>query len=373
MSQYKYTWIINYLKALVASPSIRKEKLFVMSFDNSFSCNPSYIVRELLKITDRIDVVWAVDEKTDLSRFPEGVRTVIRGSKEMFFEMRSAHVWLDNALNCVWYFFPKRRNQIYINTWHGSLGIKKLGGNRLWKMRAATCNKKTDYCITNSVFEEQVFKSTFWKDTEFLKFGHARNSVLLQPEKHQIITEKVHSYFSINRDVKLALYAPTFKEITSCEYDSLDYFRLKKVLEREFGGEWIILSRLHHRDRTSNASAEGAVNASNYADIQELMIAADIAITDYSSWIYDFLLLNKPGFVFAPDIDKYDKNRGFYYSLHETPFPVCADNDSLEMAFSSFNQSDYLIKVHDFLCDKGCYEVADSAKKAAEFIVDMCI
>lgn len=64
------------------------------------------------------------------------------------------------------------------------------------------------------------------------------------------------------------------------------------------------------------------VKADAYPDIQELLAAAQVVITDYSSCIFDFLLTVRPGFLFVPDLEHYDQERGFYYKLEETPFPT---------------------------------------------------
>ena len=68
----------------------------------------------------------------------------------MYYEMSTAKVWLDNALNCVWdNGMKKKPGQVYINTWHGSMGIKRLSGDKHWLRRAKLCNDVTDYCIYN--------------------------------------------------------------------------------------------------------------------------------------------------------------------------------------------------------------------------------
>ena len=53
------------------------------------------------------------------------------------------------------------------------------------------------------------------------------------------------------------------------------------------------------------------LDATGYAAMQELLVAADAGITDYSSWIYDYLLGGRPGFLFAPDKAAYDAAHAF--------------------------------------------------------------
>ena len=362
--------LTSILKTSFTKPPIVKDKVFVMTMDNRFSCNPAAIVKELLVSSPDLKIVWATDDKIDKSEFPSSVKLVQRGSLEMFEEMRSSHVWLDNGLNCVWFFYPKRKGQVYINTWHGSLGIKRLSGNFMWKMRAGTCKKKTDYCITNSTFEEDVFTSTFWKGVDYLKFGHARNAVLFKEELFESVAISVKEKLGLPSDRKLILYAPTFRDDGS-KIEMPDYKALTAALSSKFGGEWTVLVRYHFKDGISS-DTEASVDVSRFPDIRELMIASDIALTDYSSWIYDYVLLKRPGFIYAPDISKYESSRGFYYPLTETPFPIASSTDELISNIGGFDEADYQVKAAKFLEARGCYEAPDSDKKAAQFISDLC-
>ena len=109
------------------------------------------------------------------------------GTLEFYEAMAQSHYWIDNAHNFTWEAFPKKEGQILINLWHGSMGLKRINpeDDSSAQRRAAgkLASKTTDYCVTNSKFEEDVFKSTYWPNTEFLKFGHARNDVLFSSDE----------------------------------------------------------------------------------------------------------------------------------------------------------------------------------------------
>lgn len=354
---------------------IQNNKIFVMTYDNDYTCNPSYIVSELLRRNEDVDIVWAVDGKSESRNFPPSVRLVKRGSFEMFEEMASAKVWIDNALNCVWYGMPKKRQQVYINTWHGSMGIKRLHGNRKWMLRAKQCKRKTNYCVSNSEFEDQVYRETFWPNTPILKYGHARNDLFFDEQGVQQATEKVREYFGLDAETKLFLYAPTFRDDgdTAC-YD-MNYARVKSELEFKFGGEWVVLLRLHYKNRAKGAgieSEEGWIDASKYPDMQELMAAADIGATDYSSWAYDYILMGRPLFIYATDLCKYNSTRGLYYQLETTPFPVAECNEMLIENIKSFDDKSYQKKVEQFLLDKGCVEDGKASQRVSDLILN-CI
>lgn len=383
-------------KVVYRRGKIQNNKIFIMTFDDSYSCNPKYILEEILRQDIPMEIVWVIPSKGKIpkERFPAGIKLVRRGSYTMYEEMGSAKVWLDNALNCVWYGMPKKKGQVYINTWHGSMGIKRLSGNRTWLHRAKRCNRLTDYCVSNSTFEEDVFHTTFWTDVPCLKFGHARNDLLFNREAVEALKEKVYRYFKLEQsnqtdiqigplpqehlDVqicqtreckKLFLYAPTFRDEGQTNFKAVDYRRLKQTLEARFGGEWIILVRSHFKDRASKSNLkfnDWLKNASGYGDIQELLAVVDMGMTDYSSWAYDFILTRRPLFLYTPDITDYDQSRGFYYPLKSTPFPLAQDNDELEAKILGFNEESYLTYVDEFLRDKGCYEDGHAAEKLVE-------
>lgn len=360
------------IRASLTRPAIEPKKIFVMTFDNSYSCNPASIADSILDSDPDADIVWAVSGRTDKSLFPPQIRTVNRGSRDMFREMRSAHIWLDNGLNCVWYFMPKRKGQIYINTWHGSLGIKRLGGNFAWRRRAATCRRKTDYMITNSRFEEDVFASTYWKGVPCKRFGHARNAVLFDEERFPEINTKVRKTLGIYDGRKILLYAPTFRDDGN-KYPRPDPDEVTAALTERFGGDWVIVSRAHMKDKAAaGEAADNVIDASSYPNMAELMIASDAAITDYSSWIFDYLHLRRPAFIYAPDAGEYETARGFYYPLSETPFAVSSDTAGLCSDIRAHDEARYTEAVSRFLDDKECCDDIDAAKRTAEFILDMC-
>lgn len=351
---------------------VDNHKIFMMTFDNAYSCNLRYVNEEILRRGLPYDVVWAATGNLARQKyaFPSNVRLVERGSYEMFQEMSTAKVWMDNALNCVWYDMPKKKSQVYLNTWHGSMGIKRLSGNDEWMKKAARCNKVTDYCIANSTFEEDVYRTTFWPDVEILKYGHARNDILFDQAEMAKKRKKVCRYFGIAPSCKIFLYAPTFRDNGTTPFAQIDFEALKNALQERFDCKVCILVRLHFKNRKSTIfeeqSRDWLCNATMYPDMQELLAAADMGLTDYSSWAYDFVLTRRPMFLYAPDIADYDQDRGFYYPLESTPFPLAQNNQELVQNVLHFDQSEYMGKVEKFLQERGCYEEGMASKRIVD-------
>ena len=111
------------------------------------------------------------------------------------------------------------------------------------------------------------------------------------------------------------------------------------------------------------------INATDYNDIQELLCASDIGITDYSSWMCDYVLTRKPGFLYASDIQKYiDDERGFYYPLSSTPFKVAENSDELVKKIMEFDDKKYQKEVDKFLKDRGCYEDGNASSRIVDIL-----
>ena len=375
--------VINRLGREVRNIRLRKldiqnNKIFFMTYDNAYSCNPHAIADEIIRRKLPYDLVWASSEdgSTD-GCFPSEIRQVKRASREMFIEQATARIWIDNAINCLWYAVPKKKDQIYFNTWHGSMGIKRLSGNKRWLKRAGKCNATTDYCITNSQFEEDVFRSTFWKDTPFLKFGHARNDILFQTDQHSEISARVRQQLQIPEEDHVFLYAPTFRDDMSMDWFTLDFSQLRKDLCDRFGGTWTILIRLHFKNRDTDvfqktkALYDFLKDAGTYPDMYELMITADVGCTDYSSWAYDYLLMRRPLFIYAPDLDRYNDTRGFYFPLETTPFPISKTSKEMSKQVRQFEETKYLVGVDRFLEEKGCYEAGTAAARIVDKIEEI--
>ncbi len=149
-----------------------------------------------------------------------------------------------------------------------------------------------------------------------------------------------------------------------------------KALQEKFGGEYVVMIRMHKKTKNIalgkelGGKPEGKVlyDVTDYPDIQELMLVASIGITDYSSWIYDYVLTRKPGFIFATDLERYNTNTGFYYPLEETPFPICQSHGQLVEEIRRFDNGKYLQRVEGFLAEKQSVDDGASAKRIVDWI-----
>lgn len=365
------------LKALFP---VNPRKVVCATFSGACECNPKYIAQELER-RGGVEVVWLLgmtDYRIRAKRARErGFRVVPLRSVRALYHLVTAGVWVDNAQTLLSAGLPsKRPNQRCLNTWHGSLGIKRLtSAERKIRDRIRKAETMTDAVLVNSTFEEEVFRESVFPRTKFLAIGHPRNDVFFLPEPEKAaIRARVRAELGLADGESFALYAPTFREVAFfTTAGGLDFGSWGKAFEARFGGKWRIVLRLHPHDARALAEGffslpPGVCDLSEREDIQELLIAADAGITDYSSWIFDYLLGGSPGFVFAPDKAKYDGSRGFYYPLEETPFPVAESETALCEVIRSFDTDRYALRRIEFLKARGCREDGHASERAADWI-----
>lgn len=328
--------------------------------------------------------LMAAREIRKIEAFIEEHVHFIKTNTYEYFEAAAASkvLFTNSLLGDKFYPFPVRKDQVVVETWHGSLGIKRFdpahyNTNVTWPIAAARTGKLTTQIISNSSFEDGVFRETFWKETPILKYGHARNDIFF-PQSEQVrsyLKQRFCKDNGLSEDTKFALYAPTFRDDHNFAVYDLNAEQTLNALRKRFGGEWKLLLRYHDNDKggedkKNTVKSCDVIDVTKYPDMQSLLAFTDVGITDYSSWIYDYVLLRKPGFLFAMDRSKYDNERGFYFRLEDTPFPVSTDSDELEESILSFDEDLFRKRVTEFLSDKGCMDDGDASVRIADQVME---
>lgn len=365
-----------------ASRSAIDESLIVfVTTQKEYGCNPKYIADELIRRGHPYRLVWAVDATTR-GPFPQELEFVVSGTSEYYKTVGKARVVIQNGHSLQLLGVVKNvHRQFWLQTWHGSLGIKKLegagGDDRLFERLKKLDVKQTDFLISNSDFEDDVFNASYWPSVPIKRLGHARNDVLYDNSsetaarlRHKVLT-RLHIKDTGQR---FLLFAPTHDEGNVDQpFGHLDFEALGTELKAKFGGEWEFIVRSHNRNKRSSSQwfkqlPSNCHNGSFYPDMQELMVLADVGLTDYSSWIFDFLTTRKPGFLYGANVSTYSENRGFYYGFEETPFSLAATKGELGANVASFDPERYDEKIDEFFVRRGLTEDATSASKIVDFI-----
>ena len=164
---------------------------------------------------------------------------------------------------------------------------------------------------------ELLFRGAFLYEGEVMEVGMPRNDRLVSQDTGEY-QKTVREYYGIGEQEKLALYAPTYRNPSRAVV--LDGAHLRKTLCRD-GREWRILYRAHRYQEEGmqiRVTGDEVLDVSGYPDMQELLGAADMLITDYSSAVWDYSFLFRPCFLYVPDLEEYLRRTGFYVDIHNS-------------------------------------------------------
>ena len=146
------------------------------------------------------------------------------------------------------------------------------------------------------------------------------------------------------------------------------------ALRNRFKNEFVLLYRFHHQLYNSKERIEfyeNGIDVTLYPDIQELLVAADVVITDYSSLMWDFSLQRKPVFLYQSDAKEYENNRGFYAPVSEWPYPQAHTQDELIELIVHFDNEAYLRELNLFLEKYGSCDDGHASERVVKRIMEV--
>ncbi len=366
----------------ITTDEIQQNKLVFYSTGGYFG-HGKYIAEQLLKIRRDLDIVWIVNDMT--LDVPEGIRLVYgKNSKQYFRELETAKIWIYD--NLVPLDFTKRPEQIYIQVKHwSSVTLKTFGFDvssfRKEKGDIALYKHNSeimDYIITGSEFDTKSCRSGFIYEGKVVQAGSPRTDILFKESQYK---EKICDFFNINNQKKILLYAPTFRYKRGVYYTpeayetGIDYKLLIEKLASRFTDNWSVLLRLHpivSEESKLIKRPNYVIDTSDYPDSQELVAAADILITDYSSIMFEPAFVRKPVFLYAPDRKEYiNGERKLLIDYDTLPFPIAESNEKLAYNIENFNQEKYVSQVDEFMEKYGVHEDGHASERSAKFISDL--
>jgi CDP-glycerol glycerophosphotransferase len=358
---------------------IRQNKIFVTNFNGKgFGDHPKYIVLELLSRQNNCQIVWQV--KKEYSRgFPPSITTVPYGSLAAIYGAVTSKIWIDNCRKQL--YVRKRKKQFYIQTWHsGPLEIKKIERDvenilsPSYVKQARHDSTMIDLFLAYGGSDERgkFIKSVFWYEGEIFKCGCPRDDIFFT--QNSKISGKVLNHFHLDSGTKLILFAPTFRDIFTVSTYSINFDSILDVLSKKDGGKWVFLVRLHPNISEKAALLDlfndSVINATGYDDMQELLYASDILITDYSDCMFEFALLRRPLFLYFEDIISYKKERDFYLDIFSLPFPVAQSMDELINNIETINNDLYSQKIDAALQESDSLNDGKASRMVADRIME---
>jgi len=368
-------------------PIINDLILFESNVGRNYSGNPKYIYEEMVRqgFDKRFRLVWILEDLN--TEIPGMTKKVRRSRMKYYYYMARAKVWVFDTREPS--HILKRDQGFYIQTWHGT-PLKKLGMDlndvfmsgvvdiKTYKSNFYRDTRKWDFLLSQNNFSTEIFKGAFGfaeNISQFKKiwtYGYPRNDILKTNNNDGDINN-IKEDLKIPKDKKVLLYAPTWRDN---EFHRRSIYKFVtamdfNLLKEKLSEEYLIIVKYHYLvlDDIDWSDYEGFVYSFGAdVDIANLYLVSDMLITDYSSVMFDYSILNRPMFFFMYDLESYrDELRGFYFDvLDEIPGPISKTTEELIKDMEEYDYNLYEKKYRAFQ-DK--YNKNDDGK-ASQRVID---
>jgi len=332
-------WILKIAYWLFTPLPVRERVVFASSHAVSLGGNLRAIRDELQRRTPSPEIVTHL--RRSVSARSSKLDTLMHAVRAEYLLATSRVFIVDD------YFFPlyvitPKPDTVVIQTWHASGAFKKIGYSVLGRtfgasstlVRQVRIHSNYTYCLIASKNAIPAYAEAFGQPAErFVSLGIPRTDLFFDAANVARTAVKLRERYRLPADKRVILYAPTFKGTSThaaAYHDDLDL----RVMRDLLGDDYVLLLRLHPfvaRSLTIPADlGDFARNVSDYRDINELMLVSDVLVTDYSSAIFEYSLLERPMAFLAPDHEAYEAERGFYFDYaSEVPGPVFDSTEAL--------------------------------------------
>lgn len=285
---------------------------------------------------------------------------------------RAEYIFMDNAFLPMAYLRVRKETTV-VQLWHGTGTVKKFGQHvntgKLYDQEKRA-NENLDYVIVNSEATRELYAGCFSVPVEKVKvLGLPRTDLLFSQE--ELLRRKtgfLKQYPNLMHK-KLILYAPTFRDSEAAD----PKLRLNlELIAKKLPEEYCLGLRLHpfvaERFHLENDYDGKIIDFSSYHNLNTLLMAADVLITDYSSIIFEYCILNRPMIFYAYDLEEFsDHGRGFYRDYEEyVPGPVVRTTE--EMLDVIQNEAWQQDKMREFVKDSYAFADGKSTKRVVDFI-----
>lgn len=363
------SFCMNILKLFIKTDD--KLILFNSFAGRKYDDSPKAIF-EAMKVDARFKgyrLVWAFHQPDKFQ--VDGAEKIKTDGMRYFKTALAARVWVTNSsvergLNF------KGKNTFYLNTWHGS-PIKKMGSDIAADNQSFGTKSKNlvDVMNTQSYFEADIFSKCFGiPRNHFIEVGLPRNDALANYTEEE--RDRIRRKLGLPANKKVILYCPTFREYEKDENLGVVLappMDLKKW-EAELGDQYVLLFRAHYEVSKVMEVQENEFvrNVTDYPALNDLMIASEILISDYSSIFFDYSVMDKCMLHFTYDFDKYEEKRGMYFDIRDY-LSGSASEDGIFAILKDFNIQEEIEKTVAFR-NKYMNFYGEASKKTVDCIAD---
>ena len=366
--------------------------IFESDLGRNYGGNPKYIYEEIVKqdLDNKLKCIWIL-ENTSI-KIPGNAKKVKKSRLMYYYYLARAKIWVFDTRDP--YYVRKREDGYYIQTWHGT-PLKKLGMDMdnvfmagsedivTYKCNFFNDSRKWDFVLSQNNFSTEIFKSAFAFSEKYSKYkeiwtyGYPRNDVLTINNNEDYIN-KLKDDLGLPHNKKILLYAPTWRDNEFYQKGIYKFVSAMNfdLLKEKLSEDYIIIIKYHYLvvDDIDWSDYNGFVykfKANN--DIANLYLVSDMLITDYSSVMFDYSILNRPMFFFMYDLESYrDELRGFYFDiLKELPGPISKTTEKLIDDIISYDNSSYEENYKAFQNKYNKYDDGKASKRVVERILKL--
>ena len=342
---------------------VKGNRVFFSSFKGrGFTDSPARICEALHALRPDAELVWQL---RDPAEAPDYVRVVPPRSPAALKAISTSRCLVDNFNRQ--HYMLKFPDQKYVQTWHGDRGFKKM----LFDMEDGQRfpdGEQMDLAVSGSDFGTKNYRSAFRYPGQVLQTGMPRNDALLNPDPAAVAD--IRGRLGLKPGERVLLYAPTFRNERKGgnQPAGFDLSVALDALQAATGAPWRCLTRAHSQNlRVDGASEPRITDVTDWPETAELLLCADLLISDYSSTAGDYILLDRPVILYQPDLDDFvGTNRQMYFDLRACPYPRAETEAEL---LRMLGDIDSLIpKCAEVRAFYGVTETGHAARDVAEWI-----
>ncbi|MFI6153488.1 CDP-glycerol glycerophosphotransferase family protein [Kitasatospora sp. NPDC051170] len=325
---------------------VRDAVLYHVGEISRYGDSPRAVHEELVRRGLPLEHLWSSDDmQADL---PGTARSVRMWSPEWFEALATAKYIVTSTH--LPEFFVRRPGQVVVQTWQGS-PLKQVGFDfeKVWFTDSnylkglAREVQHWNLLVAGNSWSAPVLRRAFDYRGEIVESGSPRNDLLFAADREKT-AEQVRERLGLPEGKKVVLYAPTWREDRRRPNGGyqIDLRIDLEAARAALGEDQVLLVRRHHLmcGQIPDAGNGYVWDVGSYPDMAELLLIADVLVTDYSASVFDFASTGKPLLFFTYDLEHYRDNlRGFSLNFEaEAPGPLLATSEDLVKALGRIDE-----------------------------------
>ncbi|MDO5038271.1 CDP-glycerol glycerophosphotransferase family protein [Clostridium sp.] len=326
--------VVYYISYIVP---VKKRVIFATYRNDTMNGNFKYIYDEIKSRDTDYKCVFLYE------KFNKGIKGIItyffHMMKATYYMATSEYFLIDDFYFPVYTVKKLRKNTEVIQVWHACGAFKKFGFSILDKNFGADNNyvkyipihSNYSHVLVSSKEVAKYYAEAFnMSENNIDPLGIPRTDIFFNEEMKKDAKERVYSKYPNLKGKNIVLYAPTFRGNSQSDAKMDINFDVERVVN-DLPEGYVLALKMHPFVKDSiNIDNDRIIDLSDYGAINDILIMTDLLITDYSSIVFEYSLLERPMIFFADDLDSYEHERDFYYPYESfVPGPIVKNTDEL--------------------------------------------